>query len=122
MSNTPAKEKDQTAEIEALKAQIAALTEKVEKPVEDEKLPPLKADPSMEEYVEVFLFYDGKKYKDDVFVAVNGETCLIQRGKPVKIKKKFKLALDASQLQDNVAAAEMLRFKEEYEQKKARLV
>ena len=28
-------------------------------------------------------------YKDNVFVAVNGESCVIMRGKKVKIKKKF---------------------------------
>ena len=54
----------------------------------------------MNELVEVKLFKDSGKYKDDVFVSVNGETVLIQRGVRVKIKRKFAEALDNSELQD----------------------
>lgn len=54
----------------------------------------------MEEYVTVKLFKDNGKYKDDVFVAVNGEGCNIPRGIPVKIKRKFALVLEQSDLQD----------------------
>ena len=54
----------------------------------------------MNEYVEVKLFKDNGKYKDDVFVSVNGETCLIKRGERVKIKRKFAEVLDASDFQD----------------------
>ena len=53
-----------------------------------------------EEYVEVKLFKDNGKYKDDVYVAVNGENCLIQRGVRTKIKRKFADVLDASDIQD----------------------
>lgn len=52
------------------------------------------------EYVEVKLFKDTGKYASDVFVSVNGETCLIKRGERVKIKRKFAEVLDASDLQD----------------------
>ena len=54
----------------------------------------------MNEYVEVKLFKDNGKYKDDVFVAVNGENCLIRRGERVKIKRKFAEVLDNSEHQD----------------------
>lgn len=54
----------------------------------------------MEEYVEVKLFKDNDKYKDDVFVAVNGENCVIKRGERVKIKRKFAEVLDHSEHQD----------------------
>ncbi len=54
----------------------------------------------MNEYVDVKLFKDTGKYKDDVFVSVNGETCLIKRGERVKIKRKFAEVLDASDFQD----------------------
>lgn len=37
----------------------------------------------LEEYVPVRLFKDKEKYSDDVFVAVNGEGCLIRRGETV---------------------------------------
>ena len=52
------------------------------------------------ELVEVKLFKDNNKYKDDVFVAVNGENCVIKRGEKVLIKRKFAEVLDNSDLQD----------------------
>lgn len=52
------------------------------------------------ELVEVKLFKDRGKYADDVFVSVNGETCLIKRGERVKIKRKFAEVLDKSDFQD----------------------
>ena len=52
------------------------------------------------ELVEVKLFKDNNKYKDDVFVSVNGENCVIKRGVRVKIKRKFAELLDKSDLQD----------------------
>lgn len=54
----------------------------------------------MEEYVEVKLFKDNDKYKDDVYVGVNGENCAIKRGERVKIKRKFAEVLDHSEHQD----------------------
>lgn len=53
-----------------------------------------------EELVDVKLFKDNNKYKDDVYVAVNGENCVIKRGEKVKIKRKFAEVLDNSDLQD----------------------
>ncbi len=53
-----------------------------------------------EELVEVKLFKDNNKYKDDVFVQVNGENCVIKRGEEVKIKRKFAEVLDNSDMQD----------------------
>lgn len=52
------------------------------------------------ELVEVKLFKDNNKYKDDVFVSINGENCVIKRGIRVKIKRKFAELLDKSDLQD----------------------
>lgn len=52
------------------------------------------------ELVKVKLFRDNNKYKDDVFVAVNGENCVIKRGQEVQIKRKFAEVLDNSDLQD----------------------
>ena len=54
----------------------------------------------MEELVEVKLFKDNGKYKDDVFVSVNGETIALKRGERVKIKRKFAEVLDNSDRQD----------------------
>lgn len=52
------------------------------------------------EPVKVKLFRDNNKYKDDVFVSVNGENCVIKRGIEVEIKRKFAAVLDSSDLQD----------------------
>ena len=67
-----------------------------------------KAEAYWNEEVDIQLFKDGGKYKDDVYVAVNGKNCLIQRGKPVKVKRKFAEVLRRSLEQDN-ETAEMIR-------------
>ena len=54
----------------------------------------------LNEYISVKLFRDNDRYKDDVYVAVNGQNCVIKRGEWVKIKRKFALILDASEIQD----------------------
>ncbi|MBQ1271465.1 MAG: hypothetical protein IIW34_08750 [Clostridia bacterium] len=61
----------------------------------------------LEEYVPVRLFKDKEKYSDDVFVAVNGEGCLIRRGETVMIKRKFAEVLEQSDRQDLYAAGLM---------------
>ena len=53
----------------------------------------------LNEYISVKLFKDNDKYRDDVYVAVNGQNCVIKRGEWVKIKRKFALVLDASEIQ-----------------------
>lgn len=50
--------------------------------------------------VEIEFFRDSKDYRDNVFVAVNGESCVIARGKKVKIKKKFADVIAQSMRQD----------------------
>lgn len=61
----------------------------------------------LEEYVPVRLFKDKEKYNDDVFVAVNGEGCLIRRGETVWIQRKFAEVLAQSDRQDLYAAGLM---------------
>ena len=61
----------------------------------------------LNEYVAVKLFRDNDRHKDDVYVAVNGHNCVIKRGEWVKIKRKFALVLDQSEIQD-MKTAEML--------------
>lgn len=71
-----------------------------EKPevVEEVKVKKPDIDP-MEEYVEITLFKDNERYKSDVYVCVNGENCIIQRGVPVKVKRKFVEVLRNSERQ-----------------------
>ena len=67
----------------------------------------------LNEYISVKLFKDNDRYRDDVYVAVNGQNCIIKRGEWVKVKRKFALVLDASEIQD-MRTAELI----EGEQKK----
>lgn len=60
--------------------------------------------PQSEELVTVELFKDNGKYRDPLLVCVNGESCLIQRGVPVQIKRKFIWAIEQSQFQDKRTA------------------
>lgn len=46
------------------------------------------------EPVKIKLFKDNDKYKDDVFVAVNGRTFLIKRGEEVEVPRCVKEVLD----------------------------
>ena len=58
----------------------------------------------LEEYIAIKLFKDNDRYKDDVYVAINGKNCVIKRGEWVKIKRKYALVLDQSEIQDTKAA------------------
>lgn len=62
--------------------------------------------------VEIELFRDNKDYKDDVFVAVNGDSCMITRGKKVMVKKKFADVIHQSMSQD-VKTANLMENKSE---------
>lgn len=60
-----------------------------------------------DELVEITLFRDGEKYKDDVYVCVNGEGCLIRRGEPVRVRRCVAEVLENSTRQDARAEAMM---------------
>ncbi len=62
-----------------------------------------------EEPVEVLLFKDNGRYREDVFVSVNGETAAIRRGERVTVKRKFWEVLENSRRQDDAAARLMER-------------
>lgn len=100
-ANTP------SIDVPELKAQLRAelLAEmKLEREAEAkpaEKETKQKVNPYLEELVEITLFKDNDKYKDDVFVSINDEPPLaIKRGVPVKVKRKYKLLLEQSMSQD----------------------
>ncbi len=80
-----------------------------------------KAEDYWNEEVEIQLFKDSGKYKDDVYVAVNGQNCLIQRGKPVKVKRKFAETLRRSLEQDNETADMIRELESDYEQRSDKL-
>ena len=86
------------------------------KAVDPEEILRMEADRARgEELVEVKLFRDNGKYKDDVFVGCNGETIAIKRGEKVKIKRKFAEILEHSQRQDFEAARLVERKSKEWE-------
>ena len=93
------------AELEQAKAESAKLAAEVKASVsgeltEEQKKAIEKRKAYWNELVKVKLFRDNNKYKDDVFVSVNGENCVIKRGVEVFIKRKFADVLDKSDLQD----------------------
>lgn len=123
------------AEIEAREAALAAkeaalignqqgktqdqVREKTLAEIEAEQI--AEANAYLEQYEEIKLFKDAEKYKDDVTVAVNGEVCIIKRGIPVKVKRKFILVINASEAQDNETAQLIEDLQEEYRAKQNRL-
>jgi hypothetical protein len=90
-----AKAREEAAKIVAdAKATVSGeLTEEQKKANEERKA-------YWNELVEVRLFKDNNKYRDDKYVAVNGENVNIRRGETVKVKRKFADALDKSDTQD----------------------
>lgn len=113
MANEKTKESinlaDVTKQVEAMLAQAKAEAEKIVADAkasvsgeltEEQKKANEERKAYWDELVEVELFKDNNKYKDDVFVAVNGENCAIKRGERVKIKRKFDDVLLNSKLQD----------------------
>lgn len=109
------------AEYEARLAEMeaeCALLKNKKKAESDERSKALaEAEKQLNEYVSVKLFKDGDKYSEDVYVAVNGDNCVIKRGEWVKIKRKFALVLDRSEIQDiktaELIANEQNKFAEE---------
>lgn len=97
-----AKAKEEAAQIVAdAKASVGGeMTEEQKKAAEEQKA-------YANEEVEIELFKDNGKYKDDLFVAVNGVGILIPRGKKVKVKRKYALAIEDSIKQNNNAIAFM---------------
>ena len=103
---------DMQAQIEAMLAETKKAKEEAEKllaeakasvnggKTEEQKKAEEKRKAYWNELVKVKLFKDNNKYKDDVYVSVNGENCVIKRGVEVEIKRKFAAVLDASDLQD----------------------
>lgn len=100
---------DVTSQVEAMLAKAREEAEKIVADAkasvsgeltEDQKKANEERKAFWDEPVKVKLFKDNNKYKDDVFVAVNGENCVIKRGLEVEVKRKFAKVLDNSDLQD----------------------
>lgn len=98
-------------------AEIAVLKNIENTKKEEKQRKKAEAEKYLNEYVSVKLFRDNDKYKDDVYVAVNGKNCVIKRGEWVKIRRKFALVIDQSEIQDMKTAefleAQQKQFEEE---------
>lgn len=126
MAKTEEKTNQETMTMEEVEAKIAKMLKDAEEAAkkiaegkvlnsglsEDEKAEIAKN----EEYVEVKLFRDNDKYKDDVYVAVGDQNCVVKRGIPVRIKRKFYLALCEADEQDFKTAQLMERESEKYQE------
>ena len=94
------------AEAQAAKAEAARLLEEAQKMTNGkmktaERAAEIEADRIRgEELVEVKLFKDTGKYKDDVPVGCNGDIIIIPRGVRTQIKRKYAEILDNSEHQD----------------------
>lgn len=73
------------------------------------------------EEVEIRLFKDADRYKDDVIVAVNGRIWQIQRGVKVKVPKCVAEVLENSEAQDAHTADYIESMSKEYEKRKGAL-
>ncbi len=75
---------------------------------------------NQEEMVSIHLFKDNERYKDDVFVAVNGRSFQIKRGETVTVPKCVADVLEQSLNQDAATAKlmdrESARFTQEAKQ------
>lgn len=107
---------DMKAQMEAMKAEmIAEAKAEAAKILADAKASvggektaeQIKADEEEKAYyneeVGIELFKDSGRYKDDVFVAVNGVGINVPRGKKVKVKRKYALVIENSLKQDRKA-------------------
>ena len=57
-----------------------------------------------EEMVEIRLFKDNNKYKDDVYVGLNGRGYLIKRGQTVRVPRAVYEIIENSRSQDEYTA------------------
>ena len=114
--------------LEDAKAEATAIVENAKKQAKDiaSGKPAMseeakKLDAYWNEDVEIQLFKDSGKYKDDVYVAVNGKNFLIQRGVPVKVKRYVAEVLRQSLDQDNETADMIKNLTDAYEERKDKL-
>ena len=69
----------------------------------------------MPKLVNIRLFKDNRNYAGDVFVSVNGESYLIQRGVTVQVKRKFLWAIQNQMKQDASTANLIQAMSSEFE-------
>ena len=113
---------DMQAQIEAMLAETKKAKEEAERllaeakasvnggKTEEQKKADEERSAYWNEYVEIELFKDNNKYRDDVPIGINGELCVVQRGKKIKVKRKYADVLEKSNRQD-FATSELIEQK-----------
>ncbi len=105
---TEAAEKEAQAIIDAAKAEAAKIVEEAKAKAEANKTATqgtvAQAAPTGPKMVKIRLFKDNDKYKDDVFVAVNGRSYQIKRGVEVEVPDFVAEVLERSMKQDQATA------------------
>ena len=92
--------------LDKAREEAAASVEAAKRAAEEAAAPaPTRGEAAREEnLVPIRLFRDGDKYKDDVFVAVNGRSWQIRRGETVMVPDYVAEVLEQSMAQDNATA------------------
>lgn len=101
--------------LEKAKAEAAKIIADAKSQAENRKTK--KVNPAAEELVNYTFFKDNGDYADDVFISVNGEKIVCQRGKPVRIKRKFVWAYEQAQRQQERAADMVASNENRYNQR-----
>lgn len=87
--------------IEKAKEEAAAIVAAAKEEAEPGPAAPKRREDNL---VPIRLFKDGDKYKDDVFVAVNGRSWQIRRGETVMVPDYVAEVLEQSMAQDTATA------------------
>lgn len=114
------------AELDAFKASLindvmASLAKNEAVAVEAKAKMDKETEAFLNEEVTISLFKDGKDYKDDVFIAINGKNYVIRRGVPIKLKRKYVLVLEQQSKQDTWAAEYQEQLQREFRMASNRL-
>lgn len=83
---------------------------------------PVDIEKYMAEEVEIELFYDGDKYKDDVLVGVNGKHWLIKRGEKVKVPRFVAEVIANSEKQDKHSAMQQRMMSNSFEREAKKIL
>ena len=78
----------------------------------EQKQPEVTAPVEDDGMVEIELYKDNDKYKNDVFVCVNGKSMQIKRGERVRIPKEFAEVLDNAEAQRKFAGRTIDRLRD----------
>ena len=78
----------------------------------EQKQPEAPAPVEDDGMVEIELYKDNDKYKNDVFVCVNGKSMQIKRGERVRVPKEFAEVLDNAEAQRKFAGRTIDRLRD----------